>query len=310
MILHCTLPAEGLFAKITCDDDLCVLNTQINSVARFEEIQIFFLFSDKEENLMKNLENLQFKRLQMTTRDLRSLLDLQDKIIANFKPEEQNFILHRTIDDFSNALKSDHMYVFGLYDGDRLVSQSILSLPGNKDKRDLPEFAGEYKNSEIAVYKAVLVDPEYRGHGLMKVMLRERERVAKEHGRKLAITQIAAKNPASWVNAVQYGMQIMRAAHDPEDNAEVIYLQKRLDGEKDPRLMTDKTYAIKYSKEIPWEILFNKMVNISKAGWVGTAWDKENNNILWHRRASTAEKVLCGQRNSNFCWGKVSSYVK
>ena len=87
----------------------------------------------------KNIE-LTLKKLEMTAEDLKALIDLQDKIIAGFKPDEQHFILHRTIDDFSNALKSDHMYVFGLYDKDRLVSQSILSLPGDNHRRDMEEF--------------------------------------------------------------------------------------------------------------------------------------------------------------------------
>ncbi|MBQ8661009.1 MAG: GNAT family N-acetyltransferase [Alphaproteobacteria bacterium] len=233
--------------------------------------------------------NLTLKKLEMNTADLRSLLDLQDKIIAGFKPDEQHFILHRTIDDFSNALKSDHMYVFGLYDGDRLVSQSILSLPGDRDTRDLPEFAGEYKNSELAVFKAVLVDPEYRGRGLMKQMLKIREQVAAEHGRKIAITQIAADNPASWVNAIQYGMQITKVGFDPEDNAKVIYLQKRLDG-KAPIPSEQNAYRLSLGSDVHKNVpaLFNKMMKLSAAGMIGSAWDKQNNQIIWYPSATAA----------------------
>ena len=71
-----------------------------------------------------NNNELLLKKLDI--KDLKSLIDLQDKIIADLKDDEQHFILHRTASDFLNALESDSMYVFGLYDGDRLVSQSIL----------------------------------------------------------------------------------------------------------------------------------------------------------------------------------------
>ena len=227
--------------------------------------------------------SLTLKKLKMNTADLRSLLDLQDKIIAGFKPDEQHFILHRTIDDFSNALKSNHMHVFGLYDNDRLVSQSILSLPDDDSPRDLLEYAGEYKNSELAVFKAVLVDPDYRGHGLMKQMLRIREQVAAEHGRKLAITQIAADNPASWVNAIQYGMRITKVGFDPEDNAKVIYLQKRLNAKAEP-LPERGAFRLALGRDVHKNVpaLFNKMMMLSERGFIGAQWDKQNNCIIWY----------------------------
>lgn len=237
--------------------------------------------------MTNNQPALTLKKLEMNTADLRSLLDLQDKIIAGFKPDEQHFILHRTIDDFSNALKSDHMYVFGLYDGNRLVSQSILSLPGDHDTRELPEYAAEHKNSELAVFKAVLVDPEYRGRGLMKQMLRIREQVAAEHGRKIAITQIAADNPASWVNAIQYGMKITKVGFDPEDNAKVIYLQKDLGG-RQPQIHSDATsYRLSLGSDVHKNVpaLFNKMMALSESGMIGTTWDKQTNSIIWYPSA-------------------------
>lgn len=74
----------------------------------------------------------------MTTKDLRALLDLQDKIFADLRPDEQHFILHRTVEDFTKALSSDYMHVFGLFDSDRMVSQSILSLPKDDVNREIP----------------------------------------------------------------------------------------------------------------------------------------------------------------------------
>lgn len=235
---------------------------------------------------------LTLKKLEMNTADLRSLIDLQDKIIAGFKPDEQHFILHRTIDDFSNALKSDHMYVFGLYDGERLISQSILSLPGEHDTRELSEYAAEYKNSELAVFKAVLVDPEYRGRGLMKKMLGIREMVAAQHGRKIAITQIAADNPASWVNAIQYGMQITKVGYDPEDNARVIYLQKNLETQPHQLRPQTKGYFLSLGSDVHKNVpaLFNKMMKLSADGMIGTEWDKQSNSIIWYPADTVREK--------------------
>ena len=233
-----------------------------------------------------NNNELLLKKLDI--KDLKSLIDLQDKIIADLKDDEQHFILHRTASDFLNALESDSMYVFGLYDGDRLVSQSILSLPQDNDKREISEFLSNEKNSDLAVYKAVLVDPEYRGRGLMKRMLQIREDAAILNGRRIAITQIAADNPASWINALRYGMQITKVGFDPDDNAKVIYLQKNLDGQKEPKLNMQQEYSMSLGKDIHHQVpvLFNKMQKLSQDGWVATNIKIDKNDdsfrLDWH----------------------------
>jgi len=232
---------------------------------------------------MDNTE-LTLKKLDIT--DLKSLIDLQDKIISGFKEDEQHFILHRTASDFLNALKSDSMFVFGLYDGEQLVSQSILSLPKDNETREIPEFLSDVPNSKLAVYKAVLVDPKYRGRGLMKRMLRIREETSIINGREIAISQIAADNPASWINALKYGMQITKVGYDPDDNAKVIYLQKRLDGNDSLKVNFNKTYALPLGKNIHNQIpiLFNKLQKLSNEGWVGTDLQIENGDfkLIWH----------------------------
>lgn len=241
-----------------------------------------------------NRNELTLKKLDIT--DLKSLIDLQDKIIAGFKADEQHFILHRTASDFLSALESDSTYVFGLYDGDRLVSQSILSLPKDNEKREISEFLSDKPNNQLAVYKAVLVDPQYRGRGLMKRMLRTREEAAILNGRSIAITQIAADNPASWINALQYGMQIMKVGFDPEDGAKVIYLQKRLDGTVEPKLNMGKEYALLLGKDIHHQvpILFNKMQKLSEQGWIATdlVLEKDIFKLMWHLKEEVAAHTL------------------
>src|SRR5574344_2122738 len=236
-------------------------------------------------------QNLILKKLDIT--DLKNLIDLQDKIIAGFHPDEQHFILHRTAEDFIKALKSETTFVFGLYDNDKLVSQSILALPKDNEKRELSEFLSDKKNSELAIYKAVLVAPEYRGQGLMKRMLQIREDMARFNGRNIAITQIAADNPASWVNEIQYGMQITKIGYDPEDNAQVIYLQKSLDTKGEKRINYFNPYKMSLGKDVHKRvpILFNKMQELSAQGLVGTSWDKETNSIIWFQEMKEDRKA-------------------
>ncbi len=249
-----------------------------------------------------NNSELILKKLDIT--DLKSLINLQDKIISDLKPDEQHFILHRTASDFLNALESPSMCVFGLYDQARLVSQSILSLPQDHEKREISEFLSDVPNSELAVYKAVLVDPEYRGRGLMKRMLRAREDAAILNGRSVAITQIAADNPASWVNALRYGMQITKVGLDPDDHAQVIYLQKRLDGKKEPQLDMQQQFAMPLGENIHRQvpILFNKMQKFSADGWIATelVLEQDNFKLIWHPLISSLSATKSFEKkNSN-----------
>lgn len=239
---------------------------------------------------MFNAATTPITRLNIT--HLKDLLALQQKIITHFQDDEQHFILHRTAQDFLSALENPDTCVFGIFDQDKLVSQSILSLPSGTTPRELQEFAAQYPDNEIAIYKAVLVDPDYRGHGLMRRMLDVREQTAIMNGRRLAITQIAADNPASWINALRHGMKITKADFDPEDNAKVIYLQKFFN--KDEQLHTDpaQNYALNLGQDVHHNVpaLFGKLQHLTSKHYAGLSWDKNSNTIEWQKIIDDSQK--------------------
>ena len=165
----------------------------------------------------------------MNIEHLADVLKLQDKIIAGLHEDEKHFILKRSVEDFMKALDSETTHMVGVFDGDKLVAQSIFEFPQNNQKRDLEEFAEDIANEDLVIYKATLVDMDYRGQGLMSSLLDYREKKAKQAGKKVAINQIAIDNPASWINALKNGMSIRKIDNDPEDGAKVLYLQKEFD---------------------------------------------------------------------------------
>ena len=129
---------------------------------------------------MKMAKNLVVKELGIE--NLSAVLQLQDKIIENLHEDEKHFILKRSVDDFMKALDSESTHMLGVFDGDKLVAQSIFDFPQNGQKRDMPEFAGEEANDDLVIYKAILVDSDYRGTGLMKNMLDFIEKKAVDAG--------------------------------------------------------------------------------------------------------------------------------
>ena len=225
---------------------------------------------------------------------LADVLKLQDKIIAGLHEDEKHFILKRSVEDFMKALDSETTHMVGVFDGDKLVAQSIFEFPKNGQKRDLEEFAYDVVNDDLVIYKATLVDMDYRGQGLMSSLLDYREKKAKQAGKKVAINQIAIDNPASWINALKNGMSIRKIDNDPEDGAKVLYLQKELDKQYDEAVDEKNEFSMYIGKDIHKEIpaLFNKMRYFVAKGYRGIKLDKQTNSIVWAKSEESKCKTI------------------
>ena len=245
--------------------------------------------------------NLKIKDLNIE--HLADVLKLQDKIIAGFHEDEKHFILKRSVEDFMDALDSENTHMIGIFDGDKLIAQSIFEFPQDNQKRDLGEFAGDIPNSDLVIYKATLVDKDYRGLGLMGKLLEYREMKAKQAGKKVAINQIAIDNPASWINALKNGMSIRKVDNDPEDDAKVLYLQKELDAKENVCMQNDSAFSMYIGKDIHKEIpaLFNKMRYFVAKGYRGVRIDKSTNSIVWAKTVEQRYNEIFPQIITNFC---------
>ena len=255
-----------------------------------------------------NKKTLTVKKLDISY--LADVMHLQEKIIQGLHPDEQHFILHRTAEDYMKYLdgKSDNM--LGVFDEDKLIAQTVFKLPQNDEKRDMPEFKSEKENKDLVIYEAILVDPAYRGASLMKRMLEYIEAHAIDQGRTHAIIQIAVDNPASWINALHYGMSITKVDLDPEDNAKVIYLEKAISHKPNSAIRPANNNADVYSMYLGDNIhtkiptLFSKMQYLIQSGYKGTSLNKETKSLIWEKPSAHRTKSL------DFAWfanKKVSS---
>ncbi len=231
---------------------------------------------------------------ELNIEHLSAVLQLQDKIIAGLHEDEKHFILKRNAADFMKALDSENTHMLGVFDGDKLVAQSIFDFPQNGQKRDMAEFAEDIPHNDLVIYKAILVDTDYRGSGLMKSMLEFIESKAVKAGKKHSIIQIAIDNPASWISALKNGMSIRKVDKDPEDGAKVLYLQKTF-GQGQPLGLSDRDiFAMYIGKDIHKEIpaLFSKMQYRVAQGYQGIGINKENHSILWAKTGQEKSQAM------------------
>ena len=232
---------------------------------------------------------------KLDTKNLKDVMSLQSKIIANLKPDEQHFILHRTAEDYVKSLTGKSSNMLGVFDGEELIAQIVYCLPQNGESRDMPEFRPEMENKDLVIYEAILVNPQYRGASLMKRMLEYIENNALDEGRKHSIIQIAIDNPASWINALHHGMSITKVDNDPSDGVEVIYLEKPITHHKDIKpLNTDKSYSLYLGNDIHKKIpsLFKKMQYLISKGYHGINLNKETKSLVWQKSETELSNTL------------------
>lgn len=228
-------------------------------------------------------KSLSIQHLNAT--NITDVMALQDKIIAGLNPDEQHFILHRTEADYMKSLTGKSSRMVGIFDNGKLIAQLIYGLPKNGKDRDMPEFRPDIANNKLVIFEAILVDPAYRGHGLMHKMLDYVEETALDKNRNHALIQIAVDNPASWMNALHYGMKITKVDLDPIDDAKVIYLEKNIQRNKSTSSAThiSDIYHMHIGNNIHKKApqLFKKMQYLSEQGYVGIAFDKKTLSLIW-----------------------------
>lgn len=221
----------------------------------------------------------------LNTTHIADVMALQNKIIVGLNPDEQHFILHRTEADYMKSLTGKSSRMVGIFDNGKLIAQLIYGLPQNGENRDMPEFRPDIANDKLVIFEAILVDPAYRGHGLMHKMLDYIEKTALDKKRNHALIQIAVDNPASWMNALHYGMKITKVDLDPIDGAKVIYLEKSIQRNKSTSSVShiSDIYHMHIGNNIHKKApqLFKKMQYLSEQGYVGIAFDKKTLSLVW-----------------------------
>ena len=235
-----------------------------------------------------NKKHLTVKKLG--AHNLKDVMQLQQKIIDGLHPDEQHFILHRTEEDYMKSLNSDNSNMLGVFDGDELIAQTVFAMPKNGEKRDMPELKSDVPNEDLVLYEAILVNPQYRGSGLMKKMLDFIEDHAIDNGRKQAIIQIAIDNPASWINALHHGMSITKVDRDPSDGVKVVYLEKKIVHKPtvQPTYSNQDSYSLFLGENIHKKIpaLFSKMQYLIESGYHGVELNKETQSLIWKKQSS------------------------
>jgi len=215
----------------------------------------------------------------LTLQDLPAIITLQGKILEALPPHQKDFVVHRSEEDFKKLL-TQPSGLYGCFDGDKLIAQMAYDLPLGRHAGTYPEFKSTVPAKKLIVFEAILVDPAYRGHGLMQRMLAKVGDMLHEQNpeRTYAIMQIASANLASWKSALHDGMNITKVAKDPQDGTPCFYLEKNMKFSKTS--MATPTFYVNLENYPPQSpLFFQYMRTLYKHGYIGTGYDKKLNGI-------------------------------
>ncbi|MBI1327290.1 MAG: hypothetical protein GC136_06565 [Alphaproteobacteria bacterium] len=156
--------------------------------------------------------------------DTPVLAALHEYVIASLPAEEKTFMLPKPESFFEYHLQQGAgNAVISAYIEERLVAKSIILHPHESyayrplEGTPLPPQG----LSSVSVMQGTSVHPEYRGNGLMQIMVKAWQKHAADHNRDYLIAEIETRNVYSLKNFLDEGLSIVSAGYDPLDNAPV-----------------------------------------------------------------------------------------
>ena len=155
--------------------------------------------------------------------NLDAQLSLQERVEASL--ENDWFLVHRDAGDWRRILASPDYAVYGIFDGARLVASGTAHFPNGSDPRDIPEFQ-PVPDRELAIFQAAMVDADYRGMDLMKLLQEMRQGAAAKRKRGKIICKISAGNVRSWKVTINNGFHCVRVAPDHTGHDKMYFIKK------------------------------------------------------------------------------------
>lgn len=158
---------------------------------------------------MKIKEN-EFTYRVLTGDDLGEVLKLQDTVYNALA--DKRWLRKNTEEMLSFCLEEPN-YTVGAFYGGRLAALSVLYVPLPDDTKEM--LATSLEGIDItgirhANYKLCLVDPEFRGNGLQRILEKKLEAKAKQSGITLMCATVSPDNIYSVHNIERAGYRLNR----------------------------------------------------------------------------------------------------
>lgn len=135
---------------------------------------------------------------------LDEVLALEAEVLSEL--ERPDLLRRNTVDMWRACLLPPHT-ALGVRVGEKLVALAVLYLPQPCDEEDLATKLLDVETEEIksANYKICMVLPNYRGHGLQRLLGERLEKIAFHQGVTLLCSTVSPHNGASITSLLRLG---------------------------------------------------------------------------------------------------------
>lgn len=162
-----------------------------------------------------------FDVVELNKSHIDQIIKLQDQTYKMLKPEERTYIIPKDRAYLEKHFDTGNEVLGIIVDG-KLIAQSVLQYPTktitDKDMVAIPDGVDHKKTS---IMQGVIVDPAFRGHHLMQIMIEHWIDHAEAKGRTDLLATIDTANIASWSSFMKGGMNLYFAGVDPNDGGKI-----------------------------------------------------------------------------------------
>jgi RimJ/RimL family protein N-acetyltransferase len=170
----------------------------------------------------------------LAVEDIAEIMGLQDKVYDALDDAEKNFLVYKDSAFFERHFSKGHPMIGAFVDG-QLIAQSIIRAPSSADRHigmtDMEELQ-TLEPESITILQGVLCSPDFRGNGLMNIMVEQWLSWAQEHDRHNALAEIEVRNHFSWQVFMKQGMELVSMGRDENDGANLYNAFQDLADEK------------------------------------------------------------------------------
>lgn len=165
--------------------------------------------------------------------NLAAIVKLQATVFDNLRPEQKNFIIPKSMDQFYDRMTSLGK-MFGIFNkkesGKKLIAYSTLALPNELwpvadmliKVSDLP-----CKPTSLSVIQNSVVHPHYRDNGIHTKLVAAQLELCAKIGRDNAMAEVAVSNPASLKGFLKMSFSVVCASVDPDDGCQLFFLHRK-----------------------------------------------------------------------------------
>lgn len=166
----------------------------------------------------------------MTEEDMDAILGLQDKIYEHLHSiGKPRFIVPRTMDYIQEHLDAPHT-IMGFVEDGAQVAQAIFHAPAKFDMNELgvKTLPDHTSGERVSVLQGVLVDPDYRGRGLMAQIIASW--MTWSYGQDILhlSARAEASHEASKYIFSKQGFALVDTMIDPRDGASICVFHRKL----------------------------------------------------------------------------------